>query len=267
MTTELRQQMFALELPDDARLGAVAAEASIGDAELDELERALRAPDLDVHARLGAAFRVARAGRRRSGPALAELRRDLASAGRADEAKVALAALDVLALRPPPRLERADRGYRWRDQEVELYIEDPLAEHWHAAGRWGPPLRPDLERPPRFFGAFADPRELAAFAADGGVVVVTFAPRPGWRTAPRALRLTRAGFARDAALTTMIRWSELRSVGWMDDGHARSVAYELRGEREEGLPSGPSCGDEALMRSFESLLQTARKSHPRVHMG
>jgi len=249
-----QSRLFALEIPDENRLGAVAAEAALKDADLDALELALADTAVDVGARLGAAFQLARGGRRRSGPVLAAFRREVLQRGLADEAKVLLAALDLLALHPPARLERADRGYRWQDETTELFIEDPLAEHWHGAGRWGPPIRPDLGRSPRFFAAASQAPELARFAEDGGVVVVTFSPSAPWRDAPPALRMTRAGFARDAALTTMIRWSDLASVGWMDRGAERAVGYEVRGETERALPPRPSCGDVALMALVERLL-------------
>jgi hypothetical protein len=250
----LEQRLFALEIPDETRLGAVAAEAALRDADLDALEAQLAETEADVGARLGAAFQLARAGRRRSGPVLAAFRREVLQRGLADEGKVLNAALDLLALHPPARLERADRGYRWRDDVTELFIEDPLAEHWHGAGRWGPPIRPDLERPPRFFGPNGDFDELLAFAKDGGVLVVTFRPPAPWRDAAPAVRVTRAGFARDAALTTLVRWADLASLGWMEEGAERAVAYEVRGETERALPPAPACGSDELMRMFEALV-------------
>lgn len=241
-TPSVTPRMFALEVPDDARLGALAAEASLTDPGLDALEARVSDPSEDLHARLGTALQVARAGRHRSGPTLAGFRRELLDRDHRDEARVVRAAIDLLALHPPARLERADRGYRWRDEEAEIYVEDPLAEHWHAAGRWGPPLRPDLERPPRYFGAQSDEDELRRFALDGGIVVVTYE-----RGGQPALRVTRAGFARDAALSTLIRWSDLASWGWLEGARGRSLAYEVRGQSEAALPPAPSCGDERLL--------------------
>jgi len=122
-------------------------------------------------------------------------------------------------------------------------------------GRWGPPIRPDLDRPPRLFGPRADDDPIGAFAAEGGVVVVPFSASPYWRPAPTAVRVTRAGFARDAALVTLTRWADLASLGWIEHGMHRNLAYEVRGESERGLPPSPICGEDRLMALFERLLR------------
>ncbi len=254
--SDRQQRYFAVEISDDRRVAAIAREAELTDAALDALEEEIRA-ETDLPSKLALSLTIARAGRRASGGLLAELRRELLQVGKTDEAIVAGAALDLVPLRPSHRLERAESGYRWQDEETELYIEDPLAAHWHAAGRWGPPLRPDFDIAPLFYGAHVHHDRALRHAREGGIVVVTVSSMSLVRDVEPALRLTRAGFARDPSLSTLTRWSEVRSLGWMGEGRERRWAYEPSAGGPQPFGTQPSCGFDALVSLVEALLALA----------
>lgn len=249
---------LALEIPDDQLVGAIAREQALSDATLDGMEAALqREPDPDRAAAL--ALSVGRAGRRGSARVLAEVRGRLQAMGARDEALVLELSLELLCLRPGPQVEAAERGYRFhvpREKEP-VYVEDPVAAHWHAANAWGPPLRPNLGRSARLFLSDEDGPWALRHAEEGGVVVVLLSGQtPG--PAPAALRLTRAGYARDAGLRTLIRWSEVRGFGFMEaDGRARSVAVEWS-ERIDSLPAPRGPSPSALQELMRQLAARGR---------
>jgi hypothetical protein len=246
---------LALELADSERLGAIAQEGSLDDAQLDALERAL--PELDPSEGAATAFTLARAGRRSTGPLLHALRHRLLGEGQTDVAQAMVVAMELLPLRPGPKLSRAEAGYRWLDPETgsEVFVEDPLAAHWHAAGRWGPPIRPWLDTAPLWFDDRVALEDAVSAARDGRVVVCTFST-PFGRSAPSALRLTRAGLARDAGFSSMIRWSEVRSLGWVESGDQRRVGFEAGALHE--LPRDPSGGAPRLMALMQTLADRGR---------
>ncbi|NJK90299.1 MAG: hypothetical protein HC923_13540, partial [Myxococcales bacterium] len=165
---------FVLEVPESNQVGALAQEAALVDPVLDELELQLADRTIPVDARLALAFQLGRAGRRSSGKALAALRAELVESDHPTAAQLLLVTMDLLPIRPVSRLERADGGYRWTSGSTQIFVEDAIAAQWHAIGRWGPPIRPDLDRAPRFFGSVARASEMKAHAVDGGILVVTF---------------------------------------------------------------------------------------------
>lgn len=249
---------YALEIADDRLLGAIADEQNLTDSGLDAMEAAALEAE-DPHHAAALALAVARAGRRSSGRTLASLRRRLLEHGHAEAARAVEIGMDLLPLQPPHRLERAERGYRWTppgdEGAPEVYVEDPLAAHWHAAAAWGPPLRPNLEMP-AFLWRRADDAQALRHTSEGGVVVVLF--REGLSGAPPALRLTRAGFARDAALQSLTRWAEIDGLGFME-GRRRQAAYEVQG-RAHALPADPEPGTEALFEFMRRLSRLGRGS-------
>ncbi len=251
---------LVLDVAGGDRVRALAEESALGDRDLDAIEARLGSAELDPGEAAALALALGRAGRPRSSGALQALRRRLEGMGRPAEAHAVTLALDLLAARPPVRVERADLGYRHHDVAlgVELFVEDPLAAHWHARGRWGPPIRPDLERAPIFAQGPGLVDRLTAFAEDGGIVVVGFEPR--WRfSAPLPpLRLTRAGVSRDAGLRSLSRWSQVDSVGVVAQGTKQCAAYEVSGEPVEILPPKPSIPTEDLVDLMGRLLKRSR---------
>lgn len=246
---------LALEVPDDQLIGAIAEEQSVGDAALDGLERAALTAD-DPLQSAAWALAIGRCGRRESGPVLQSLRAHLVDRKAPEAVQAIELAMDLLPMLPPERLERAERGYRWTPPGAEeaVYIEDPLAAHWHAQGAWGPPLRPNLELPPRL--GHEDGIELLAHADRGGVVVVLLRG-PSGRPEP-ALRLCRAGFARDAALHTLVRWSQVEGMGFMDGpAGSRTVALEVDG-RIQALPPTRAGSAERLSELMQALARRGR---------
>lgn len=266
MSVSAEQRYLVREIPADALFGAIAEEASLRDADLDALEARLESSEATDPGELSAiALAVGRAGRRRSAGPLQRARARLESLGRPVEAQAVTLAMDLLRPRPlPARVSRADSGYVHRDITggIELFVEDPVAAHWHAKGRWGPPLRPDLDRTPLAATSARGVDGLAAEALDGGLVVVCFKPRRllGGPQAP--LRLTRAGLARDPNLRTLVRWSQVRSVGVVVRGWTRSAAFEVEGEPLEILPPHPSLDVDALVELMTVLLETERGRPP-----
>lgn len=246
-----------MEIADDQRVGAIAQEEALVDSALDEMEQRLLEADPRESAAL--ALTLARAGRKGSGASLARLRSRLLREHENDLAKAVLVAMELLPLRPGRKLERADSGYRWTDDATgeEIFVDDPLAAHWHALHRWGPALRPRIDAVGLFFGSDTAESEAMDAVRDGRVVLVTFESMNPARP-HSALRMCKAGFARDAGLQTMTRWSELRSLGWMTDGNERLLAFEpLQGEPQE-LPSRPSCGVESLLSLMNTIANIAR---------
>lgn len=239
---------LALEVPDDERLGAIAKEASVSDADLDAIERELSGGELHPRIEAALAFTLARAGRKSSGEALGALRKRLLDAGEQELAAAVRVAVDLLPLVPPARVERADSGYRWTGEEGdEVFVEDPVAEHWHSERRWGPPLRPALDQPCLWLGPTTSMDDAEDFCRRGGVTLAGFA------SGGAALRLCRAGWARDAALHTLVRWVDVASMGWAGS----AVALEPRGQAAIVLPARASCGDAPLFDLMRRLRECA----------
>ncbi|MEM9115474.1 MAG: hypothetical protein AAGD10_18110 [Myxococcota bacterium] len=239
---------LALELADDRKLGAVAAEWDITDGVLDGLEATLPSAPDDTAA--SAALVLGRAGRPSSAATLAALGRRM----RGPNLRAVALAQDLLRLEPPGRLERAEAGYRWtdpKDGEV-VFVEDHLAAHWHELGRWGPPIRPWLEAPILSVDRDADVERSLAQAREGRRLRVCFA-REGLRRPPD-LYLTRAGFGLDPKCAAHTRWSSVTSIGFLE-GRRRRMAWAGADERPRALPSSPLCGPaqfEALFRGLRS---------------
>jgi hypothetical protein len=178
---------------------------------------------------------------------------------RALEASVLLLARELTNLRPPAHVERAERGYRRVDVAVgeTLFVEDPIAAHWHRDGRWGPPLRPDLDRAPVLARPDHGVDALASIVRDGRIAIVTFRGPRIWGGPDPALRLVRAGLARDAALRSLVRWSDVTSVGAVDRWGVRRAAFESGG-RLEVLPPRPAISIDDLIALMTQLLKQAR---------
>lgn len=258
MAANADSRYLALEVPEDQLLAYLAQEGGLTDVALDALVAQLDDPELDPGELAAVALTVGRAGRASSRPALMRLERRLERAGAVDEALAVRLAASVLHLRPPPAVERGDEGYRMQTEQGELFVEDPVAAHWHRAGRWGPPLRPDLERAPLLARGSGRADEWYQAAADGRIVVVTFRPaRFGAHVEP-ALRLTRAGMARTAQMQDMVRWSELESLGKLSRGRRERVGFAARGQTPRGLPDRPSIPVSELLGLMERLLKQAR---------
>lgn len=219
---------LTLEIPDDERLLAIARETQINDPQLAGIAEVLG--QLDPEEGAAAALSLARAGDRRHRAVLRTYREALGAKGHDAEARAVRIGEGLIELRPPDWVERADLGYRMLDPHdgVSVFVEDPLAAHWHGQLRWGPGIRPDLERAPYLARPSDDASGLVARTEDGGVVLVCF---HGRRRAP-PLRLTRAGFARDPALRGLTRWSTVRSLG----RSGGTLAYEVAGEPPVRLP-------------------------------
>jgi hypothetical protein len=256
----LAEAYLALDLPETDRWRAIAEEGSITDAQLDALEQRLLHDGLDPATQAAAALKIARAGRAQSGWALAEARARLIAQQKTLEAAVLALAIDLLAIPAHPRVERAESGYRYREATSGrvLYVEDPVAAHWHAIGVWGPPIRPDPTRAAHVLrGAIDVATEFGRIAA-GDTAVVTFAGAR-FRAPEPAIRLTAAGMSRDPRLVLEVRWSQIRSVGSATRRRRRSVAFEVKGEPVVILPIESSIGADDLIALLDRLIAHARR--------
>lgn len=252
-------QYLVLEIPEEELLLAIAEDARLDDRALDALESELRDPGGDAGWAAAAALTIGRSGRRTSVGVLSALRQRLASSGHETEALAVALAIELLEPFPGKAVERADLGYRFvepRSQEV-VFVEDPIAAHWHAQGRWGPPIRPHHERAPKVLRPDLSLEQALAFARDGGILIVTFAP--DWRGRPALpLRITKAGLARDPGLYALTRFSQLRSVGVVERWGRALLAYEPRGEVLVTLPPAQGWEAQALAELLGRLLNDAR---------
>ena len=258
MSEEVRERYLALEVPDDELVGAIAQEAALNDPGLDALEAQLAAPDLDPGEAAAVALTVGRAGRPRARGRLEALRARLVAAGHEDEAWAVSLASALLAPRPEGVVERADEGYRMQVGASRLYVEDPVAAYWHRRGRWGPPIRPDLERGPRLLRGAGRVEAAAAQARDGAVLVVTFRPHRWFGVSEPPLRLCRAGLSRAPDLQGLVRWAEIGSLGRLESTKGARVAYAGPDGVARGLPAAPSIPAEDLLTLMERLLKDAR---------
>lgn len=256
--SELRERYLALEVPDEELLGSIAQEAALTDLGLDALEAQLAAPGLEPGEAAAVALTVGRAGRARSRLTLEALRTRLLEAGREDEAWAVSLASALLAPRPGAVVERGDEGYRMTVGGTRLYVEDPVAAYWHRRGRWGPPIRPDLERAPQLLRGPAQVDGAVAAARDGAVLVVTFRPRRWFGPGEPPLRLCRAGLSRSPGLEALRRWSEIGSLGRLESDRGARVAYAGPDGAPVGLPEDPSIPGEDLLALMERLLKDAR---------
>lgn len=248
---------LALEVPDDQLLAYLAQEGGLTDVALDALEAQLDDRALDAGEAAAIALTVGRAGRDSSRASLLRLA-DRLKADNPSEAEAVRLAEAILALRPAPHVERADSGYRMHVNGEVVFVEDPVAAHWHRAGRWGPPIRPDLERAAVMARGQGRSDDWYQAAADGRIVVVTFEPRRFIGPPQDPLRLTRCGFTRDADLQRIVRWSEVESLGtWSRDGQDR-VGFTRRAHEAEGLPPRPSIPPSELLEVMERLLKQSR---------
>lgn len=252
------RRYLALEVPEDQLLAYLAQEGGLTDVALDALEAQLHDSTLDPGEAAAIALTVGRAGREASRPVLRQLRTRLQAGGSPDEAEAVRLAEAVLHLRPAAFVERGDQGYRMVVDGHELFVEDPVAAHWHRAGRWGPPLRPFVQRPEVLARGEGRADEWYQVAADGRIVVVTFTPRRFVGAPEPALRLTQCGFSRHADLTQMVRWSEVESVGSLCRNDQQRVGYTRRGREAEGLPEHTSIPTHELLEIMERLLKRAR---------
>lgn len=264
--------LLALELPEEALLMGIAREGSLGDADLDVLEATLLDPEVDPHEAAGAALALGRAGRRTSAEALSALAAAHRAAGRIALAEAARLALELLELPPPGWIERAESGYRRTDPDdgSVLYVEDPLAAYWHRRDRWGPPIRPRVEEPDVVAESDAG-EDLAGWvdaAEEGRLVAVRVAGEPSgrWlrdrlpalRRPEGRLYLTRAGWARTRSLEDLVRWSRLRSLGFVGRGRRRRVAYEVGEEAAVALPAPLDLAPGTLHALCAELAERAR---------
>ncbi len=249
---------LSLEVRDDQLFGAIAAEAALGDPGLDAIERELLAVPLDPGRVASLGLTLGRAGRASSGPALSAARARLEAAGHPREARAVALAEALLEARVPAAVERAERGYRHAPPGAPaLFVEDPIAAHWHQRDRWGPPIRPARERPGVLATPGADLAALLGPPLDGRVLLVPFRPsRLARRPAP-VLRLTRAGFARTADLSDLVRWSAVRSVGRLHAGRSERAACETTAGRVD-FPPRAAVPLERLLELMGRLLKQSR---------
>lgn len=215
---------------------------------LDALAEELRTEDLTESERASLALTLARAGRpedRLVLDTLAEV------AGPTTKSVLAMA-LALGQLRPPASLERADSGYRFETPGGALYVEDPVAAHFHAAGRWGPPLRPDPDRT-----KVATEEDLSAavgHALAGGVVIVPVRPPNA------ALRVMRAGITTDASLRAIVRWPAVKGLG-VAEGRRPEAAYELHPGVPEPVGSSPTMSATAVVTLLSRVRAGALSPH------
>ncbi len=246
---EVGARHLALEIPEDRLLFAIAEEAGLRDRDLDQIEATLAA-ETDPARAHALALTLGRSGR-------ASSRAVIERAARACPDGAFDLAIDLLDLRPA-RTERADRGYRFTAApEAPLYVEDPLAAHWHGLNRWGPPIRPDPEARPIVPDAGASLASLERAALDGATIVWSFAPGPFERAHP-ALRLVLAGFARSPSLGDLVRWRDVASVGVLEQGRTRVIACARAGGEPIALGSRPRLGESRLLDLMGRLLRQSR---------
>lgn len=260
MSVEVTRHL-ALEVPELERLRALVEEASLRDADLDALERRI---EVEIGAEPGLlaawALVLGRAGDGARAETLARLEARLTAMHLPEHAAAVRLALALLRSHPQRAgVERADAGYRYQDapRRVTLYVDDPIAALWHGKGRWGPPIRPDRDRPPRLARASDAVEDLAAVAEEGGVVVVCF-DAGRYRAPEPPLRLTLAGFARDAELSTLIRWSAVRSIGEVMGGRSSQAAIETKEPPLLVLPERAAVPANSLIALMSRLLKSAR---------
>lgn len=249
---------LALDVPDTHRLRAIAEEGAIADADLDELEHRLLHGELDPQQRAALALAIARAGRASSGSTLAAVRAKLAADGFALEASVLSLALELLAVPPSVRVERAESGYRFTDPRdgTSLFVEDPIAAHWHHQDRWGPPIRPDPTAKVIVARGNGEVDRLAEAIDRGEIVLIAFSPRFFQPPSP-AVRMVRAGLSRDPRLSIATRWSEVRSVGVMEKGSEKAAAFETA-EGRVVFPPRAAIPVEELVALIARVVERAR---------
>lgn len=250
-----------LDLDEGRLLRSVAEEASITDADLDELEDRLLHGALDPALMGSLALTIARAGRPKSAWALKSARSRLLGMHRDTEVQILDLALDLVVTPPAARLERGEAGYRWSRPggQEPLYVEDPIAAYWHRRDRWGPSLRPDPARSPLVAAGPGPIEPWLAEIEDGGTVLVCFRPTWPWVAPEAPLRLVRAGMARDVGLTVQVRWSQVGSVGQVTRGRLTRAAYEVHGSPRETLPREPVIGVDALVALMSRLVERSRQ--------
>ena len=90
------------------------------------------------------------------------------------------------------------------------------------------------------------------------VLLVTFAPRRWLGAAEPPLRLCRAGLSRRPDLGGLVRWSEIGSLGRLEDDRGARVAWAGPDGAPVGLPERPSVPAEDLLTLMERLLKDAR---------
>ncbi len=239
----------SIEVDDAQLLLAIAQEAAIDDRDLDAIEAQL--PAASVEEALGLALTLGRAGRPSSRGSLQQLHDRIPDPGLRCAIRLAMALLST----HPEGVEQAESGYRFSYGSDTLFLEDPLAAHWHGQGRWGPPLRPDLERAAHVaqFGGFT---EALGAALEGRAVIVTFRREP-WQPPVAPLRLSRCGFSRDPTFRAMVRWSQIRSLGKIE-GEPPKLACETSADAVIEFPENPSIPTAELSSLMERLLKQAR---------
>lgn len=248
---------FVCEIHEDARIRAIAEEASLRDRDLDEIEARLDSAAADPAELAALALTLGRAGRSSSVHALTKLARRLEAAGHQAEAQVVALAEALLARRPDPEaVTRADAGYRF-EGAPPLYVDDPLAAHWHHRDKWGPPLRPDPAQLHRLAGPDDTAGPLLQVVRDGGVVVVCFERKPMVPPAP-PLRIVLAGVSRDPGLRTLQRWARVTSVGTVRRWRRSHGAFEVTGDGVTVLPGKPRLPTAEVVELMGRLLEAAR---------
>lgn len=249
--------LLAVEVAPDRLIGAIAEETAFDDRDLDAIEAELARPAIEAGAAASLALALGRAGRASSARPLGAVRARFAGT---TEAKAIGVAIELLAVDPPRWLERGDVGYRRVDPFTleELFIEDPLAAHWHHLRRWGPPLRAEPSAP-QFEATGLDAQGMAERVRAGEIARVTFEARSmfGGAIEP-ALRLTRAGLTRDASLRELVRWSAITSVGVVERRFSRRAAYEVAGGGLVTLSGRPGLPVEVLVDLMTRLLAAVR---------
>jgi hypothetical protein len=250
---------FSVDVPDAEIIWAIGKEAALDDAAIDSIEAGLRDSEASLAALAASALVLGRCGRKSSKPCLEALRLTRFAESQ-DQAAVLILAAALIDWRPRPWVERADSGYRVKMSDGrDLFVEDPLAAHWHHAHRWGPPIRPRIDAP---FQVVSHPDELddaVCHALDGGVVVVALRERELWsvRGARSALYISKAGFAYRPDLSDLIRWSQLSSLGSCAHLFGSRIAYRLRNGRLVKIPERSFLPTDMLLAMMTQVMKGA----------
>jgi len=225
--TTSENRCLAREIPETELLNAILEEGNLTDARILGIEAQLLSDDsLDVGQMACLCLVLGRAGWNRSEGILRQMERRFLKKNHGVEAQAARLSIVLLASLPDARkLKRAEGGYLFHESgQPDLFVEDPLASHWHRQDRWGPPIRGN-----------APDQDLVSYDSSLGSKAVDAAMSGHWIQieGQKGLWLvSRAGLRKSRNGAALIRWSRVRSIGEMgSNGGSRQLAVEV-----EGLP-------------------------------
>ena len=217
---------MARELPESELLPTIIEEANFSDNKIRKLEGLLLLnEELDAGQRACFALTLGRCGWGRSEGALRQLGSSLIKNGHFVEAQAVRLAIQLLAHEPDPKkVERGEEGYQFREPgEPVLFVEDPVAAHWHRQDRWGPPIRPARHLPEKSLSEFSTPAHAIDAAMNGEIVSVT-GRKERWL-------VTRAWLWSPSSDAPPFRWTRVRSMGrhGKSGNSAGVLAFESEG--------------------------------------